>query len=297
VSSGGLAVVEAGASASGSVISTGGQLYVAAGGTASGTTLNSGIDTVGGTAIGTTVNAGGVDYVIGGGLASAATLNNGAIQVIYAGGTALGDHANSGSLEFVTSGGTASGAVISGGTMEIESGGSIGAGAITFATSGGGTLRLDDSVHFGGLIAGFGLPDQLDLTDIAFISGTTTSSWTQLTSGANASGTLTISDGTSGTTANITLLGNYVSGNFHVTSDGLGGTLVLDPPVGGQSSAGSTSPAVGTGTGSGDVTLLGQAIAGTSTQAGGPQMPQGNGLNTPQVAQVDYSPLVITRHT
>ena len=232
VSSGGLEVVEAGASASGSVIGTGGQLYVAAGGTASGTTLSGGIDTVGGTAISTTVNGGGVDYVIGGGLVSGATLNNGATQVIYAGGTALGDHANSGSFEYVTSGGIASGAIISGGTMEIESGGSIGAGPITFATSGGGTLRLDDAVHFGGLIAGFGLPDQLDLTDIAFISGTTTSSWTQLTSGANASGTLTISDGTSGTTAHLTLLGNYTSGNFHVTSDALGGTLVLDPPVG-----------------------------------------------------------------
>jgi autotransporter passenger strand-loop-strand repeat protein len=297
VSNGGLEVVEAGASASGSVIDTGGQLYVAAGGTASGTTLTGGIDTVVGTAIGTTVNADGVDYVAGGGLVSGATLNNGAIQVIYAGGTALGDHANSGSLEYVTSGGIASSAIISGGTMEIESGGSIGAGPITFATSGGGTLRLDDSVHFGGLIAGFGLPDQLDLTDIAFISGTTTSSWTQLTSGANASGTLTISDGTSGTTASITLLGTYTSGNFHVTSDGLGGTLVLDPPVGGQSSARSTPPAGANGTGTGDVTLLGQLIAGTSTSNGGPSLPQGNGLDTSQVAQVDYSPLVVTRHT
>jgi hypothetical protein len=81
-----------------------------------------------------------------------------------------------------------------------------------------------------------------------------------------------------------------------VTSDGLGGTLVLDPPVGGQSSS-STPPVGGNGTGSGDVTLLGQLIAGTSTSNGGPSLPQGNGLNTSQVAQVDYSPLVVTRHT
>jgi hypothetical protein len=75
-------------------------------------------------------------------------------------------------------------------------------------------------------------------------------------------------------TANITLLGNYVTGNFHLTSDGLGGALVLDPPVDGRSSSTSTSQANGTS----DVTLLGQCIAGTSTSNGGPFPPQGNGL-------------------
>jgi hypothetical protein len=41
-------------------------------------------------------------------------------------------------------------------------------GAVTF--SGGGMLRLEDSVHFGGLVAGFGVPDFMDLADINFIS-------------------------------------------------------------------------------------------------------------------------------
>ena len=87
-------------------------------------------------------------------------------------------------------------------------------------------------MHFGGLVAGFNVPaDKLDLANIAYISGSTTSSWTQLTSGANASGTLSISDGTSATTANITLLGQYVAANFSLTTDGHGGTLVTDPPV------------------------------------------------------------------
>ena len=45
------------------------------------------------------------------------------------------------------------------------------------------------------------------------------------------------------------------------------------------------------------MTLLGQLIAGTSTSGGGPSMPQGNGLNTPQITQVDYNPLVVNRHT
>jgi hypothetical protein len=84
-------------------------------------------------------------------------------------------------------------------------------------------------VHFGGLVAGFGLPDMHDQRDIAFISGTTTVNFVEAPS--NLSGTLTVGDGTPATTANITLLGQYVAGNFHIQSDGAGGTLVTDPPV------------------------------------------------------------------
>jgi hypothetical protein len=55
-------------------------------------------------------------------------------------------------------------------------------------------------------------------------------SWTQLvSSGANASGTLTVSGG--GSSANLTLLGQYVTANFGIQSNGVGGTLVTDPPV------------------------------------------------------------------
>jgi hypothetical protein len=43
------------------------------------------------------------------------------------------------------------------------------------------------------------------------------------------SGTLVVSQG--GQSANITLLGSYVAGNFHIQSDGASGTLVTDPPV------------------------------------------------------------------
>ncbi len=46
---------------------------------------------------------------------------------------------------------------------------------------------------------------------------------------SNLSGTLTVTSG--GHTADITLLGQYVAGNFSITSDGHGGTLVTDPPV------------------------------------------------------------------
>ena len=48
---------------------------------------------------------------------------------------------------------------------------------------------------------------------------------------ATGSGTLTVTDGTPATTANITLLGQYAASNFNTQPDGHGGTLVLDPPV------------------------------------------------------------------
>jgi hypothetical protein len=98
------------------------------------------------------------------------------------------------------------------------------ADSVTFA--GAGTLQLDDSVHFGGLVAGFGVPDMLDLRDITFVSGTTTFNWTQ----SGTSGTLMVSDN-AGHTANITLLGQYMTENFKIATDEHGGTLVTDPPV------------------------------------------------------------------
>jgi autotransporter passenger strand-loop-strand repeat protein len=120
---------------------------------------------------------------------------------VSSGGLDSGAHVNSGGFEIVTAGGTASAATISGGTLELMSGGATGAGPVTFATSGGGILQLDNSQSFGGTVAGFGLPDFLDLRDIAFGSATTLA-FTEAP--GNTSGTLTVADGTH--TANITLL-------------------------------------------------------------------------------------------
>ena len=113
--------------------------------------------------------------------------------------------------------------------MQVVSGGTV-SGTVTF--SGGGELVLQDSVQFGGLVAGFGVPDSLDLLDIPYVASgasATTSGWVQLTSGANASGTLTVSEG--GHVANITLLGQYVTSNFVISSGGATGTMVTDPPL------------------------------------------------------------------
>jgi hypothetical protein len=65
----------------------------------------------------------------------------------------------------------------------------------------------------------------LDLRDVAFISGATSATWTQ----SGTSGTLAITNGA--VTADISLLGQYSTANFHVTSGIAGGTIVTDPPV------------------------------------------------------------------
>jgi hypothetical protein len=91
--------------------------------------------------------------------------------------------------------------------------------------AGGGILQLDSSLTFSGLVAGFGKPDLLDLRDIGFTSGPTHANWTQ----SGTSGTLAVTDGSH--TADITLLGQYVTADFHVKTDNHDGTYVSDPPV------------------------------------------------------------------
>jgi hypothetical protein len=176
--------------------------------------------------------------------------------------------------------------------MEIESGGSIGAGPITFASSGGGTLRLDDAIQYGGLVAGFGLPDQLDLTGISFVSGITSANFVE--SGGNTSGTLTVTDGTH--TAQITLLGQYVTGNFHLQNDGHGGTLVLDPPaiVGDYKYENGVAYTIAN-KGLSDITLLGQYIAGAST-LGAPPIDQRSPTNSIENTAFDNTSVAISRH-
>jgi autotransporter passenger strand-loop-strand repeat protein len=147
-------------------------------------------------------------------------------EEFVAGGTASGTLIGSGGCEYVASGGVAASSTISGGEIEIVSGGTT-SGAVTFTTSAGGILRLDASQVSSGTISGFGKPEYLDLSDIAFNSATTTVGFAE--AGNNLSGTLTVSDGTHA--AHLTLLGQYVTAQFTSATDGHGGTLIGDPPV------------------------------------------------------------------
>jgi autotransporter passenger strand-loop-strand repeat protein len=125
----------------------------------------------------------------------------------------------------MSSGGTAVATHISGGILEVASGGT--ASGVIFSS--GGMLQVDSSSHLSGTISGFHLGDAIDLRGLAFNSSGSTPTWKQTTSGANASGTLTVKEGAQ--TQSFTLVGSYTSGNFSATSDGHGGTLITDPPI------------------------------------------------------------------
>jgi autotransporter passenger strand-loop-strand repeat protein len=155
-----------------------------------------------------------------------AVLSGGTLDVL-AGGTDGGTVIRSGGYEYVASGGTENGIKIKGGTLELASGSIAGPRPIRFTN--GGTLELDSSVTFGGKISGFGVPDNLDLADIAYGSDTSLS----FTEDSNdPSGTLTVTDGAH--TAELTLLGQYTTSQFTLASDGHGGTLIGDPSTNGN---------------------------------------------------------------
>ncbi|MGI8839472.1 MAG: hypothetical protein ACR2F8_01585 [Caulobacteraceae bacterium] len=107
---------------------------------------------------------------------------------------------------------------------------------VTF-TGATGELGLAQSQGYTGSISGFSKTGgtSLDLGDIAF-GGSTKATY----AGTSKSGVLTVADGTH--TANITLIGNYAKATFTTSSDGHGGTIVVDPKTG-ASAALSTSAA------------------------------------------------------
>jgi autotransporter passenger strand-loop-strand repeat protein len=273
VGAGGEQIVEAGAVASGLTASGGGEEYVVAGGTASAAIIGSGgLEAVFGIDRGGTISHGTqYDY----GTVSGGTIISAGEQIVEAGAAASGMTVGSGGLEYLVSGGTAAATTISGGTLEVASGGT--ASGVVFSS--GGILQLDSSSHLSGTISGFHLGDEIDLRGLAFSSSSSTVSWTQTTSGANASGTLTVKEGTSSTT--LPLVGSYTVSNFSATSDVHGGTLITDPPI--------TSGAVVTnsGTGSGNEGIAGEPGSGTTVHSGGYEFGGGTGPTDGSIRQLD----------
>ncbi|WP_420971556.1 AIDA repeat-containing protein [Bradyrhizobium sp. B120] len=120
----------------------------------------------------------------------------------------------------VTGENSTSATIAAGATLELT-----GASGATVAFQGStGTLKLDSSASFSGTVAGMTGSDAIDFANINFASVHTPSF-----SGDSSHGTLTVTDGT--VTASIALLGNYMASTFTTSSDGHGGTLVVDPPA------------------------------------------------------------------
>src|SRR5262249_27994815 len=96
--------------------------------------------------------------------------------------------------------------------------------SVSFAGSQGG-LTLFDSLDFNGHIPAMAGADTLDLAELPF-QGNTTPGY--VPNSGNTGGTLSVTEGAD--TANIALLGMYLANSFVASSDGHGGTLVIDPP-------------------------------------------------------------------
>ena len=112
-------------------------------------------------------------------------------------------------------------------------------GTVTFNGT-TGTLTLDHASMFSGQIVGLtgngnlSSSDILDLKDTAFGAGTT-----ETYTGNSSGGTLTVTDAAHDT-AGIALVGNYETSTFTLSSDGNGGTFVVDPPLAAHTAAGSS---------------------------------------------------------
>src|SRR5262249_11096641 len=107
--------------------------------------------------------------------------------------------------------------------------GSVGSGqTVVFGIGGGATGRLvlADPAHFLGQISGLTANDQIDLTNIDPLTAQVSS--VSYDSGTNIT-TLVITDGPDSDT--IRLVGDYTGSTWHFSSDGTGGTLVVDPPA------------------------------------------------------------------
>jgi hypothetical protein len=128
---------------------------------------------------------------------------------------------------------TVDGAVTGSGVAGIDSGNLDLASTfnenVIFGAGATGTLELAHSEAYSGRIFGFSTSGKnaLDLADITYVSGTTTASF----AGTATSGVLTVRYSATDI-AKITLDGDYLDSTFTASSDGHGGTKVVDPAAG-----------------------------------------------------------------
>ena len=127
--------------------------------------------------------------------------------------------------------------VTDGATVAIDG---ASAQSVTFAGS-TGTLILNDAPAFTGQVLGLTGSDTLDLADVSY-GATTTASF----SGTASGGTLTVTDGTH--TAQIALVGDYLTSGWTLSSNGHGGTDVVDPPLPGSVFPNATNTGIAAGT-------------------------------------------------
>ena len=154
-------------------------------------------------------------------------VNDGTMESTGSGGLIInGDLSNNGMLWANNGNITVAGTVDGSGYAVIEGSAQLEFGAAssentTFAATGDGTLKLDQSADYSGTVSGFNEGDRLMLSDLLVDADTT------LTFAENQDGTgglLTVSDGTH--TANVAMAGDYDAAGFHVAADSSGASVI-----------------------------------------------------------------------
>jgi autotransporter passenger strand-loop-strand repeat protein len=222
---------------SASTISNGGQQIVSGGAAYNDTVSSGGAQDDYGVTSGTTILKGGSETVLRGGSEDYARVCG--AECISSGGMAYGDTIRSGGDVYVSSAGAESASVIgSGGAAFVSSGGFVSGGLTLFGGGtanisgsvasgqdvlfyGAGDLALSNLTNFHPVVNGYSTGDAFDLGGFTY-SSAATFSYTEAAS--LLSGTLGVHDG--GLTANLTLLGNYFTGDFALSNDGHGGSFV-----------------------------------------------------------------------
>ena len=161
-----------------------------------------------------------------------AVINSGTLEASNSGGLLItGDLVNSG-LIWANNGNvdvignvTGNGTALIEGAALLEFGGASDA-QVTFGDNSLGTLKLDHSVDFNGMIFGLKSGEKIDLSDINFGTGVTS---IYTANGSGSGGTLTVTDGTH--TANIALSGTQAVQGYSVASDGHAGTVITFDPL------------------------------------------------------------------
>ena len=197
------------------------------------------------------IQVGGHAHIIGARSFGSAIVNNGDIEAQQPGGEmyiTIGTFINNGVIASVTGdnvifdpdSGTNDGvlAIDAASTLRID-GVLNGTGTINFTSTSGGTLMLSSPTNVANSIVGFGSssPGSSTTIDLLHLGLATSATY----SGTSTSGTLTVKDG-SLVIASLNFTGNYTTTNFHIASDGDGGTNITNPPTATVSAALPGSP-------------------------------------------------------
>jgi autotransporter passenger strand-loop-strand repeat protein len=225
--------VRSGAVSNGTTANNGSTEYVFAGGLSNNLTLNNGgAATMLGNVNGATINVGGTLTVFDGGAATGAILDKGLLAFsLSATNTFTGQLTGNGGLNVAGTGKLVVANALNNLAVQIGSSSSLelestSNAVITFGYQ--STLRLDDSQGFTGSLALTpGYLDAIDLGDFPFSAGVTSAS--NVENAAHTQGVLTLSEGPSGPSLRLTLLGNFNPGAITASADGVASTQIPHP--------------------------------------------------------------------